>query len=328
MNLQPISRRLTYSPCRVTTAIAIELLAAKIWWRGLTKIEQLLFGCTSEVSTLRPSPITRLPQELVELVISYFIRDKDALLACSVTCYSWYIAAVPYLHHTLTTDTRYDWGGREHLWPRPLRNSYNLGLLPFVKRLRIRSYLQPFTPKRLDRWSLRYFSALTNLQELGIDHLQVPSFIPNIQQYFGHLAPTLRFLALMEPSGSSQEILYLIGFFPNLQDLKICFPFPEEDQGSIIDADIAPLSVPPLCGWLTLWCFANEKLVNAMITVFGGLRFRYMDLFRVKCVQLLLGACADTLEVLRLYPTDGEFFQRGGGSKRIQVHNSQRNTKP
>ena len=51
-----------------------------------------------------------------------------------------------------------------------------------------------------------------------------------------------------------------------------------------------------------------------MITLFGGLRFRCMDLFRVKCVQLLLGACAETLETLWLYPTDlcgGEdFFKR------------------
>jgi len=41
-----------------------------------------------------------------------------------------------------------------------------------------------------------------------------------------------------------------------------------------------------------------------MIALFGGLRFRYMDLFRVKCVQFLLGACARTLEALRLYSTD------------------------
>ena len=41
-----------------------------------------------------------------------------------------------------------------------------------------------------------------------------------------------------------------------------------------------------------------------MIALFGGLRFRYMDLFGVKCVQLLLDACAETLETLRLYPTD------------------------
>ena len=35
-----------------------------------------------------------------------------------------------------------------------------------------------------------------------------------------------------------------------------------------------------------------------------------MDLFRVKCVRLLLDTCAETVETLRLYPTDsyGEVF--------------------
>jgi len=41
-----------------------------------------------------------------------------------------------------------------------------------------------------------------------------------------------------------------------------------------------------------------------MITLFGGLRFRCMDLFRVNCVRLLLDACTETLERLRLYPMD------------------------
>jgi len=37
-----------------------------------------------------------------------------------------------------------------------------------------------------------------------------------------------------------------------------------------------------------------------MITLFGGFRFSYMDVYMVKCVRLLLGACAETLETLRL----------------------------
>jgi len=53
--------------------------------------------------------------------------------------------------------------------------------------------------------------------------------------------------------------------------------------------------------------------VKDMITLFGGLRFRCMDLFRVKCVRLLLDACENTLETLRLYPTDryGEEYPNG-----------------
>jgi len=62
------------------------------------------------------------------------------------------------------------------------------------------------------------------------------------------------------------------------------------DEEGTAGADLVPLSVPPLCGRLTLICFAREKLVKDMITFFGGLRFRHMELFRVKGVRLLLGA--------------------------------------
>jgi len=287
---QPISCYPTCSSHRVIPTIGIELLAAKIWWRGIAKIKQFLFKDISEVPTLRPSPITRLPQELVELIISHFIRDTRTLLACSMTCYSWYIAAVPHLHYTLTIDTL------KRSWPR-LRNSYALGLLPLVKRFRFRTLCNHFTPKTLDKCTLRYFSALTNLQELGIDDLGVPSFMPNVQRYFGHFTKTLRSLALRDPRGSSRQILYFIGLFPGLQDLKLCYSFLKEEQEGTAGTDLTPLCVPPLGGRLTLTCFAREKLVKDMITFFGGLRFRYMDLYRVKCVRLLLGACADTLEI-------------------------------
>jgi len=250
----------------------------------------------------------RLPQELVEMIISYFIYDTRTLLACSTTCRSWYFAAVVHLHHSLTSGENCSpsaWGNaRKYWWPHPLQNSYELGLLPFVKRFRFRLQSYPYSKFTLDDLTLRYFSALTHLQELGIDYLQVPDFMPNIQQFFGHFAPTLRFLALKEPGGSSRQILYFIGLFPNLQDLKICYRIPTEIQESMTDAELVPLSIPPLRGRLTLTCFTRGRLMDDMVVLFGGLRFRYMDLFRVNCVRLLLGACAETLETLRLYPTD------------------------
>jgi len=49
-----------------------------------------------------------------------------------------------------------------------------------------------------------------------------------------------------------------------------------------------------------------------MAALFGGLRFRHMDLFRVKRVEFILGECAETLETLGLYPSDPygeEFFE-------------------
>jgi len=250
------------------------------------------------------------------MIISYLIYDTRTLLACSLTCYPWYIATVPYLHYSLTTDNDgnpWPYWGRS--WPKPLRKSYELGLLPLVRRFRIRSGGRSsvgLTPEWLGRRTLRYFLALTNLQELGIDNLQVSDFMPTIQQCFGHFSPTLRFLALKKPNGSCRQILYLIGLFSNLQDLKLIYFFPDE-QENITDATLVPPSIPPLQGRLTLTHFKGESLMKDMITLFGGLRFRYMDLFRVDCVRLLLDACVETLETLRLYPTDtygNEFLKR------------------
>ena len=308
--LQPVPRCSVYSP---RCATARELFVNKLWYRSLAKIEWLLYGGTQETPTAGSSPIAKLPQDLVEMIISYFIHDTRTLLACSLTCYSWYIVTVSHLHHSLTTDNNRDRRDDKHHWPGPLRKSYELGLLPLVRRFRIRlnvGYRNEFTPELLAGRNLHCFSALTNLQELGIDNLQISAFLPTIQQCFGHLSPTLRFLALKDPSGSRRQILYFIGLFPNLQDFKLHYPSPTDEEEGTADAELVPLSIPPLRGRLTLTCLTSENLVKDMITFFGGLRFRYMDLFRVKCVPLLLDACAETLETLRLYPTDvyGEDF--------------------
>jgi len=60
---------------------------------------------------------------------------------------------------------------RNSTWPNPLQNAYNLGLLPLVRRFRSCRLSYPFIAQKFNRQTLRYFSALTNLQELGIDEL-------------------------------------------------------------------------------------------------------------------------------------------------------------
>lgn len=281
-----------------------ELVAYKIWYRGNANLKWVLRRLrTQQPPVAQSTPIARLPQDVVELIFSFLIYDIDTLLACSATCYSWYTTTLPHLYRYLTIDDEMIPEDR-HEWPKPLRKPYKLGLLPFVKQLCIRN-IDTFAPDRFNKCTLRYFSALTNLRELGIDHLQLSSFMPDIQRYFGHFAPTLQFLALKEPKGSSREILCFIGLFPNLRDLKLCYPYPiEEEEESTADSALIPLHKPPLCGRLILACFTREGLVKDMIALFGGLRFRYMDLFRVKCARLLLDACTETLETLRLYPTD------------------------
>ena len=56
-------------------------------------------------SGLRSPPTPTFPLEIVEIIIAHLVYDRHDLCACSLACYSWHIAAVPHLHHTLITHT-------------------------------------------------------------------------------------------------------------------------------------------------------------------------------------------------------------------------------
>ena len=218
------------------------------------------------------------------------------------------MAAVSHLHHTLTVD-----GFEEkYEWPRPLRNSYNLGLLPLVKRFRIRTdhrYPKHFTPEMLDGRTLRYFSALTNVQELEIDHLDIQKLMPRIRRYFKNFLPTLRSLALKGPKGTCRQILYFIGLFQHLEDLALHYQPPGRWQ-AVGGLKLIPLFAPPLRGRLTMTNISSVDLLKDMVHLFGGIRFRYVDLFYVQKAWLWIDACVETLETLRFYPTSEQPSER------------------
>lgn len=250
-----------------------------------------------------------LPQEVVNMIISY-IYDIETLCSCSETCRSWYNAAVHRLHYSLKADTtRNKWC--TYRWPEPLQKLSEFGLLPLVNRLCIEtSGLVNFTPEHLYRPNGKYFSQLTSLRELRIDNFQLSCFMENpTLRYFGCISPTLESLALISPSASRREILDFIGFFPNLQDLKIrSFKTIKEDR-TTEELLPDPPTIPPLRGRLTLILCEGEKLVKDMIARYQELRFRHMELMWVDCAELLLNACAKTLETLHLHGwTCGEDF--------------------
>jgi len=263
----------------------------------------LLGGPFLKPSTVVPSsPATRLPLELVETIIDYLIYDIRSLRACTLTCYSWYIAAVHHLHYTLIIS---DSWGQKFQWPNPLRHMHTLGLLPFVKTLWVCGiYGRAFSPKYFNRHTLRRFSALNNVHRLMIDYLDTHSFMPRIQQYFGHFMPTVEELCLKNPIGSRRQIIYFIGLFEHLESLNLnydrfCSQWEPPD-----DLTLFPPFLPPLRGWLELTSFKRVGLLKDMVDLFEGLRFRCMSLFDVDAMPLLLDACAETLEVLQLYPND------------------------
>jgi hypothetical protein len=284
---------------------AIELLVKRVLYRTLARIRKITSGGASpETSTAHCSPATRLPLEIVEIIIAYLRYDTRSLRACTLTCYSWYIAAVPHLHHILTIKYGYLWVGWKFRWPNPIQHMHVLGLLPLVQEFRVNERYDGLSSKSFNSRILRQFSALTNVQKLEIESLDIPSFMPRIRRYFGHFLPTVRSLTLRKPKGSHRQIIYFIGLFQHLQDLELN---DEDRSGSLSEpagnSMLIPTFIPPLRGRLGLSSFNRTGFFEDMIELFGGIRFRYMYLSRVRGARPLLDACAKTLEDLVLNAT-------------------------
>ena len=222
-----------------------ELLAKRVLYRTLAGIQKIRSGGISpKTSAARNSPANRLPLEVIEMIIAYLVDDKHSLLACTMTGRSWYIAAVPHLHPTLTVNM----GSRDrkHEWPNPIIHMYMLGLFPFVKEFRVRGrHDDTLSPKLLTRSILRKFSALTNVQYLEIQCLDIPKLMPKIQRYFRNFSPTVRSLILKSPQGSPRQIVYFIGLFEHLQNLYLSDIYCPR-MGSADDPTLVPAFIPPL----------------------------------------------------------------------------------
>jgi hypothetical protein len=121
------------------TAVAIGLLAKRVWDRCLAKTKKRSPESASpEPSIARSSPTTRFPlgwnltsssegrgsgfpQEVADMIAAHLIDDTCSLLACSLTSRSWYLAAVPHIHRTLITQISYSDKSKKTEWPRPLQ---------------------------------------------------------------------------------------------------------------------------------------------------------------------------------------------------------------
>ena len=285
------------------TPSAIELLVKRVWYRSLARIQRIRSGSPGP-SAIHTSPAARLPPEVVKEIVAYLINDLRSLRACSLTCYSWYIATVPHLHQMLSIHP--DSWGRKLRWPNPLLYMHMLGLLPLVRTLWIHGEndRDAFSSKRLNRCILRQFCALNNVRQLVIDFLDIPSFMPKVRRYFGQFSPTVQYLSLREPRGSRRQIIYFIGLFQHLEDLELNYFGVDFQEEPVDDPTLIPLFAPPLRGSLVMACFMRVGLLKDMIELFGGIRFRQMSLWNVDGMRPLLDACAQTLETLRLYPTD------------------------
>ena len=149
-------------------------------------------------------------------------------------------------------------------WAWPIQRMHELGLLPLVQKFQIlESRSGPrFSPKGLDSRILHRFSASTNVQELGLDRLDIPEFMPSLRRCFGRFLPTVRPLALREPKGSHRRIIYLIGLFQHLEDLKLFYDWDRYEVEPPGDPTLIPPSTLPLRGSLMITLFTRMGLFD------------------------------------------------------------------
>jgi hypothetical protein len=241
----------------------------------------------------------RLPYEIVEVVIAHTAYDLGVLRACSLTCQSWYIVAVPHLHHTLTLGDNILGIAPGKL--KPLSKLHQLGLMPLVKEIRVEQTRTWFVPQALSRRGLRYFSAFATVQTLVLEHLDIFRFIPGVERYFGHFSPTLRSIALLRPFCTPRQPSHFLSLFSNLDDVKIWRACTRLENPTIPDAELVPFSMPKQRGRLVLHDFGSVETWIHLIASGSDLRFHYMDLCNAGgCAPVLFEVCADTLETLRL----------------------------
>ena len=192
-----------------------------------------------------------------------------------------------------------------HRYLTPLASLHKLGLLPFVKQLQFKPIfaLSRVVPAIFDSRSMRYFHALVNLQDLAIANLDLSKFPMGAGRYFGHFSPTLRSVALSRPDGTRRQLLDFFRLFSKLDDIKILYYYPGPGPREPLDIQLVPI-IGGLRGRLALRGFGDQELLEDIIVAFGGMRFTSMDLQDVRGTQLLLEACTDTLETLRIRPDD------------------------
>ena len=282
--------------------------AVIFWHRAKANVNRLIGNVRPETFTAHESTC-RLPYEIVELIITRLTRDLDALKACSLTCRSWYIVAVPHLHHTLILRGKGTGKSRSKL--EPLSKLHELGLMSLVQEIRVDPSFcltHWFVPQAFSRRDLRYFSAFENVQTLKLGDLEIHRFIPDIERYFENFSLTLRSIVLYRPRCTPRQLSHFLSFFPNLDNVKIGGIDTHVPNTTIPDTELVPFYTPKMQGQLGLYHISWTEAWARLITSCGDMQFHCMDLCDVAgWAPTLFEACAETLETLRFYPLDAPF---------------------
>lgn len=274
-----------------------------VWHQIKAAIDRLFSGTPRPSAPSTPPSVPHLPSVPVEMIIAHLMYDTNTLKACSLTCRSWYSAAAPLLHHTITLYGALSRGN--HGYVEPLDTLHDLGLLPLVKEIQVRQYDDPspwFTHRELAH------PAFANIHTLGIMDAQIHHLIeggdtPCVGHNLAHLSPTLRSITLSFPCCTPRQLSRFLSYFSNLDDIAIAGIRAPKPETPVQDAEPIPSSTSKLRGRLALYCFRWVETLNLLSTSCGGLRFRQMNI-DASCAPFLLEACAETVETLRFQARD------------------------
>lgn len=281
-----------------------------------------------------------LPDDVIHEIFS--LLDMESLKSCSLTGKAISGPAKPFLHQTLSLTPQRRRDGVQS-WPREPNTPGNWnefkglpvlgerGLLQYTRHLSIFLNRNPLFPHDLQR-HIQYFHTLTNVRSFKTCWLDIPSFLPKMEEYFGSFYGSLQSLELEHPRGDHKQILYFICQFTNLRDLKIkgLQPHAHSMRNGGLHFDIN--TFPPLDGVLDLEMFSGTidmgvtLVLNSLVTV--PLNFRTLKLSgcTVDHSKLLVGACSSSLECIDFtWNWMGKTFHRDkespGSSNRVTGQN-------
>jgi len=256
-----------------------------------------------------------LPEDVIYEIFS--LLDKEALKSCSLAGQALSRSVKPFLHRTLYLTPRNRSGSpTERNTPgdwNELKGFPILGqrdLLQHARHLSIFLGRNPLFPHDL-KPHVQYLRTITNLRSLTTRWLDIPSFMSEMEEYFGAFLESLQSLELEYPRGDHNQILYFVCRFPHLRDLKIKGTQDHihsmRNGGPHLDIK----TIPPFDGVLDLE-FNSDKGAHLVLSELATLplNFRVLKLFGRSATssQLMVDACASSLEFMSFT------WHWGGGS--------------
>ena len=168
-----------------------------------------------------------LPRELVDMIFGYLKTDRDALVACSLTCKALSRSARQVIHERLHVAgprtfhlsklMKWCWIYNRRYF-RVLSLADDADLVQYTRHLIVEAG-QILTPRSLQPY-IPNFQKYVWLTSLTLTRFDPTPFLPVFDRYFRHLSQSLRSLKLISPRGMPDAMRDFISRFRNLDDLE------------------------------------------------------------------------------------------------------------